>query len=399
MPEPLAAQSSAKRTSVNGASVTSPAQKGTVDVARRGGAVTVAFGGVWRIGASLVDADRAIEKVFTEGKVESIALAVHDLDAWDSLLLVAIQKIEVECAKRKIVVDHGGLPDSINKLLTLSEVRAEGGDPQHTVAPASLAVRVGVSTQKAMKACETFVTFLGEATIAFCRFLVGRARFRRSDLFLIIQQAGAQALPIVSLISVMIGLILAFVGAIQLRQFGVELYVANLVSIASLREMGAIMTAIIMAGRTGASFAAELGTMQVNEEIDALKTLGFDPMEFLVLPRMLALIVMMPLLCLYADALAILGGSIIGVGFLNLPWIEYWHQTQISMTLNNFLIGVSKSCVFGVVVALSGCLKGMNSGRSAAAVGLATTSAVVTAIVLIVALDGAFAVILDLLKL
>lgn len=384
---------------MNDPSVTPPAQKGTVDVARKGGAVTVVFSGNWRIGASLGEANRTIEKIFTDGKVEGVTLAVRDLDAWDSLLLVAIRKIEVECATRKIAADHSALPENICKLLALAELHAEGGDPQHAEPPSAFVVRVGIAVQKSFAAWETFVAFLGEATIAFCRFLLGRARFRRSDLFLIIQQAGAQALPIVSLISVMIGLILAFVGAIQLRQFGVELYVANLVSIASLREMGAIMTAIIMAGRTGASFAAELGTMQVNEEIDALKTLGIDPMEFLVLPRMLALMLMVPLLCLYADALAILGGSIIGVGFLNLPWIEYWHQTQISMTLNNFLIGICKSCVFGAVVALSGCLKGMNSGRSAAAVGLATTSAVVTAIVLIVALDGAFAVILDLLRL
>jgi phospholipid/cholesterol/gamma-HCH transport system permease protein len=398
------AQSSAKTISMNGTSVTSSAQKGTVVVSRNGGTVTVAFGGFWKIGASLAEATSAVGKLFADdksggGKIERMTLTVHDLDAWDSLLLVSIRKIEVEGARRKIAVDHSGLPESIRKLLALSEIRAEGGDPQHAIGTSSLAVRVGVATQAALSASETFVTFLGEATLSFGRFLIGRARFRGSDLLLVIQQAGAQALPIVSLISIMIGLILAFVGAIQLRQFGVQLYVANLVSIASLREMGAIMTAIIMAGRTGASFAAELGTMQVNEEIDALKTLGFDPMEFLVLPRMLALVLMMPLLCLYADALAILGGSIIGIAFLDLPWIEYWHQTQISMTLNNFLIGIAKSCVFGVVVALSGCLKGMNSGRSAAAVGLATTSAVVTAIVLIVAIDGAFAVILDMLRL
>jgi phospholipid/cholesterol/gamma-HCH transport system permease protein len=166
-----------------------------------------------------------------------------------------------------------------------------------------------------------------------------------------------------------------------------------------LREMGAIMTGIIMAGRTGAAFAAELGTMQVNEEIDALKTSGFDPMEFLVLPRMLALIAMMPLLCLYADVLGIAGGALIGVTILGLPWVEYWNQTQNAMTLGNFVIGLSKASVFGVIIALSGCLKGMRSGRSASAVGLATTSAVVVAIVLIVAADGLFAVVLNLLNL
>ena len=375
------------------------AEKGTVRIAREGERVTVAFAGAWRIGSTFPRADKVVEQIVAQGRVADVTLTGKELSAWDSLLLLAIQKIEAACAERKISVRRDDLPKSVRTLLALTEIHAGDSAPKPQLPPPSFVDRVGLAAEGVIDSVETFISFLGSATIAFGRFLIGRARFRRSDLALVIQATGIQALPIVSLIAVLIGLILAFVGAIQLRQFGVQLYVANLVAIAMLREMGAIMTAIIMAGRTGAAFAAELGTMQVNEEIDALQTLGFDPMEFLVLPRMLALIVMMPLLCLYADVLGILGGAAIGVGMLGLPWVEYWHQTQNALTLNNFLIGIAKSCVFGVVIALAGCLKGMTSGRSAASVGLAATSAVVVAIVLIVALDGGFAVILDLLGL
>jgi phospholipid/cholesterol/gamma-HCH transport system permease protein len=201
---------------------------------------------------------------------------------------------------------------------------------------------------------------------------------------LTLQQCGIQALPIVSLISLLVGLILAFVGAVQLMMFGAQIYVASLVGIAMVRVMGAIMTGIIMAGRTGAAFAAQLGTMQVNEEIDALKTLGISPMEFLVLPRMLALTLMMPLLCLYADLMGILGGLIVGVGMLDLSAVEYFNQTKASVTLTYFWIGLFHSAVFGVLVALAGCLRGLQCGRSASAVGDAATSAVVTGIVSII---------------
>jgi phospholipid/cholesterol/gamma-HCH transport system permease protein len=238
---------------------------------------------------------------------------------------------------------------------------------------------------------------LGEATIAFGRFVVGKAKFRRTDLWLTIQQCGADALPIVSLISFLVGMILAFVGAVQLALFGAQIYIANLVGIAMAREMGAIMTAIIMAGRTGAAFAAQIGTMQVNEEVDALTTMGISPMEFLVLPRMLALIVMMPLLCLYSDLVGILGGFVVGTGMFDISFTQYMEQTRLALNLTHFSIGVFKSAVFGVVVAIAGCLRGMESGRSASAVGDAATSAVVTSIVLIIVLDGIFAVVTNII--
>jgi len=182
--------------------------------------------------------------------------------------------------------------------------------------------------------------FIGEAFIAVPRFVGGRATFRGSDLLLFLQESGSQALPIVSLISMLVGLIPAFVGAIQLQTFGAQIYVADPVGIAMVRVMGAIMTGIIMAGRTGAAYAAQLGTMQVNEEIDALKTLGISPMEFLVLPRMLALSLMMPLLCIYADIMGILGGLIVGVVMLDIDPIVYLNETRAAVGLTNVWIGL-----------------------------------------------------------
>ena len=229
--------------------------------------------------------------------------------------------------------------------------------------------------------------------------MVDQARYQKSELLLLIQDTGANAFWIVSLISFLVGMILAFVGAVQLAQFGAGIYVANLVGLAMTREMGAMMTAIIMAGRTGAAFAAQLGTMRVNEEIDALSSMGIDPMEFLVVPRMLALMVMMPLLALYADLLGIMGGMVVGIGMLDLGVFEYIEQTRRSVSLTQINIGVIKAVVFGVLVAVAGCLRGMQCGNSSQAVGMAATSAVVTSIVLIIVTDGLFAVVLNVLGL
>ncbi len=239
--------------------------------------------------------------------------------------------------------------------------------------------------------------FLGEATLAFGRLVRGQARFRARDFWLLVQQAGADALPIVTLISFLVGTIFAFVGAVQLERFGATIYVADLVGIAIVREMGAVMTAIVMAGRTGAAYAAQLGTMKVTQEIDALTTMGFSALDFLVLPRMLALCLMMPLLCLYADALGVLGGSLIGIGMLHLPPATYFNQTFNAVALSDLGGGVLKASVYGVLVAIAGCLRGLQSGSSSSAVGDAATSAVVTGIVAIIVACGIFAVVFYIL--
>src|SRR4029079_18763192 len=221
------------------------------------------------------------------------------------------------------------------------------------------------------------LSFLGEMTVTFVRLFGMKARYRASDLFLLIQQCGAQALPIVTLISFLVGVILAFVGAVQLKQFGAQIYVANLVGVAMTREMGALMTAILMAGRTGAAFAAELGTMKVTQELDALTTAGFSVLEFLVLPRVLALVLMMPLLCLYADVIGVFGGAVIGVVMRNLWWTLYLGQTIHALQLSEIVGGVFKGAVYGGLIAFAGCFRGLEAGSSASAVGRAATSAVV----------------------
>ena len=228
---------------------------------------------------------------------------------------------------RSIAVDRGGLPDGVRRLLDLARAVPETEGARREVQHLDILERVGTVSIGYERSVVDSLDFIGEVILAFGRMMRGQARFRRSDLMLEIQQCGADALGIVALISYLVGIILAFMGAIQLSQFGAQIYVADLVGIGVTREMGAMMTAIIMAGRTGAAFAAALGTMKVTEEIDALSTMGISPLEFLVLPRMIALILMMPLLCLYSDLIAIFGGATIGSLMLGISLTVYLHET------------------------------------------------------------------------
>lgn len=361
------------------------------------GQATLTLSGDWLIGGRYPSFSDLQAGFAALSGVHGLNFETRGLASWDSGFLTFLLRLLEYCKQAHIEVALDGLPPGAQKLLHLATAVPERQGARRSSAAEPFLTRVGKETMAAWRAMGEMSGFLGEACIAFGRLLRGKARFRLVDLALIIQECGASALPIVTLISVLIGLILAFVGAIQLRQFGAQIYIADLVGIAMAREMGAIMTAIIMAGRTGAAFAAQLGTMQVNEEIDAFTTLGFSPMEFLVLPRMLALILMMPLLCVYADVLGILGGAIVGVGLLGITPTEYYIETIHGVGLGDFAIGIFKSAIFGVVVAIAGCLRGIQSGRSASAVGEAATSAVVMAIVLIIVLDGIFAVVTDTL--
>jgi phospholipid/cholesterol/gamma-HCH transport system permease protein len=358
----------------------------------------IELSGGWLSRRGLPDPAAVVRELPMGTQLRSLDFDTRRVTAWDSGLVTFVMKLLAAAAARGVVTDRSGLPDGVGRLLALAEAVPEkqtsrGGERQPWL------VRVGRWAMASGAAVTGGLTFLGDSVLAFAALLRGRARFRTSDLFLIIQECGPRALGIVSLISFLIGLILAFVGAVQLQQFGASIYVANLVAIAMTREVGCIMTAIVMAGRTGAAFAAQLGTMNTNQEIDALSTMGISSMEFLVLPRVLALILMMPLLTVYADLVGILGGAVVATGMLGLSPREYFEQTRGAVHLTDFFIGVVKSAVFGIVVALAGCFRGMQSGRSAAAVGLAATSAVVTAIVVLIVLDGGFAVLLNVLGL
>jgi phospholipid/cholesterol/gamma-HCH transport system permease protein len=269
----------------------------------------------------------------------------------------------------------------------------EKADAARKAATPSFLQRVGESGLAAWTGGAAMLSFLGESVVASLKLVRGRAQFRWSDTLMVIQQCGPEALGIVALINFLIGMILAFVGATELAQFGASIYTADLVAVATVREMACIMTGIIICGRTGAAFAAQLGTMKVNQEIEAFQTFGISPFEFLVLPRMLALILMMPLLCIFADLIAIIGGFLVSTLMLDVSPLLYLDRTVESIRLSTFLIGVLKGGFFGVIVALTGCLRGMQCGTNAAAVGMATTSAVVTGITWIIASDGIFAVI------
>ena len=347
------------------------------------GTLRLALAGDWRLGRGIPEPGRVLGEVEQGPPPRKVIFDTRALAGWDSGLLTFLRALLSRFAQLGVEVDERGLPDGVRRLLALAaavparmDVRAESRMP--------FLARVGDVALAAWRAGGETLAFVGDAFLSVVRLLTGRARFRRSDFLLVVQDCGARALPIVSLVNLLVGLILAFVGAIQLRAFGAQIYVADLVGIGTVREIAAIITGVIMTGRTGASFAAELGTMQVNEEIDALRTLGIPPMDFLVLPRLLGLTLMMPLLCLYADVMGILGGLIVAVTMLDIGATQYYLETRRVIHLGDLSLGLFMGGVFGVLIAVTGCMRGLGSSRSASGVGQATTSAVVTGIVSIV---------------
>jgi phospholipid/cholesterol/gamma-HCH transport system permease protein len=369
------------------------AERGDVSVTRTpDGTLQVRLAGAWRLRGALPTLDALEHELAAAPPPRALTFDVRGLEAWDSSLLTFLVRVQEESERRGVRIDPSGLPDGVGRLLKLAEAVPERKDARGHEKAVPWIERIGLAALSAYDAAREFLAFLGEVSIGMWHLIRGRARLRVSDLLVFMQEAGAQALPIVSLISFLVGTILAFVGAIQLEQFAAQIYVADAVGIGMAREMGAMMTAIVMAGRTGAAYAAQLGSMTVTQEIEALKTMGISPLEFLVLPRMIALSLMMPLLCLYSDLLGILGGYAVGRGMLGISGRVYFNQTVNAVDLGDVLGGVFKASVYGILIAVAGCLRGLQSGRSASAVGEATTSAVVTGIVLVICACGIFAV-------
>jgi len=296
---------------------------------------------------------------------------------------------------KNIKINFQSLPKGMQGLLKLAYSVPEREGARKQKQKISWIEKIGNSVLGAKAETLNLVTFLGELILSSWTILKGKGRFRFIDLMTYIQECGPASFPIVSLISFLVGLILAFVGALQLSLFGAQMYLADLVGLGMTREMGALMVGIIMAGRTGSSYAAQIGTMNVNNEIDALKTMGFHPMEFIVMPRMIALIIVMPLLCLYADFMGMLGGATVAIGLFDISTTEYWVRTELAVNFKDILVGVFKASIFGILIAYSGCIRGMQCGRSASAVGDAATSAVVTAIIFIVISDSLITIIFN----
>ncbi|MGH7870879.1 MAG: MlaE family lipid ABC transporter permease subunit [Candidatus Binatia bacterium] len=255
-----------------------------------------------------------------------------------------------------------------------------------------LAEEIGQATVDLWRDIHVLIAFVGELVAALLYAALHPRSVRWRDALAVAESAGVNALPIVALVSFLMGLIMAFQAAVPLRQFGAQLFVANLIGLSMLRELGPLMTAIILAGRSGSAFAAELGTMKVREEIDALTTMGLDPVRFLVVTRVVAAVVMTPLLTIFADLLGLFGGSVV-MRSLGFPLITYFHQVQYAVTYGSLVGGLVKSFVFGILVAGIGCLRGLQTGSGATAVGESTTRAVVSGIILITITDGIFSVV------
>jgi len=340
--------------------------------------------GSWLLANSPPSISDIEQQLNASSKIRKLSFNGAAVTEWDTGLLTFLARVYQLAGDHGIDIDPDGLPDGARRMMTLATAVPPKEDTgKHSEEPPLLEY-IGRMVQAMWRAAPEMLHFLGEITLSLGRLVRGTAQFRRSDLMLVIYDVGPQALPIVALISFLVGLIVAYMGAVQLAQFGAQIYIANLVGLGMTRETGALMTGIIMAGRTGSAFAAQLGTMQVNEEIDAYRTLGFNPVDFLVLPRMLALVLVMPLMVLYSDIVGITAGMFVSVTSFDISTYEYYQQTVQAMEWRHIWVGVIKGTVYGMLIAFAGCLRGMQCGRSAQAVGEATTSAVVTSILFIV---------------
>jgi len=364
-----------------------------IDVRTAAGGMDVALAGDWQIAAARPSWSAAVGA----DRPARVRLAMDGVGSWDSSLLLFVAEAQAWCRSRGIGCDIAALPEKTRALLAQLEAASIPGTapPPHQE---NFLVTVGIAARDVAAKGNAIVQFVGECTLGLVQLALRPRKFRWRDCIEQMQQCGAMALPIVSLISVLVGLTLAYQAAVELRQFGADIYVADLVGLSIVREMGPMMTAVIVAGRTGAAFAATLGNMRANEEIDALETLGISPVAFLVLPRLVALGLMMPLLALYANAVGIIGGMIVGKGVLQIPPSAYWIETQSIVDLHDVTTGLVKATAFGLLVGFAGCLCGLRAAPSAAGVGRATTSAVVTALLLIIVADALFAVIFNLLR-
>ena len=356
-----------------------------------GGVLVVVVSGVWRI-----TAPRPTWVGFLAGRTPPrVRVEVAGLEKWDSSLLLFLFEVQQWCRVAGVDCNLEDVPQKMRTLLGQLETAQATSVPFNR--SESFLTSVGAATLETSRKVAEFSRFVGDFVLSTVQFVRSPHKFRWRDCLNEMQQCGAMALPIVSLISFLVGVTLAYTGAIVLRQYGGDIFIADLIGLSMVREMGAMMTAVVLAGRTGAAFAATLANMKANEEVDALETLGISSVHFLVLPRMLAMLLMMPLLTLYANALGILGGMAVALGLLSISPTAYWVEMLTIVDMSDLSVGVIKGVAFGFIVGLAGCLRGLQADRSAVGVGQAATSAVVTAILLIIIADAIFAVIFNIL--
>lgn len=361
------------------------------------GTVRLVFSGSWQLRERLPSLDPLRKALRKRAGVRPHRLVIEtaELGPWDSALAVYVISARELASRHAIPCDITALPAPVVRLVEEGDVREA---PRAAKARRKLlTTRLGEKTHGAVAVLHQHLRFFGECIQALVRIIVRPHLFRWGEALEQMRRCGASALPIVGLISALVGVIMAFVAALQLRQFGADIFVADLVGLAVFREMGPMMAAIVLTGRTGAAYAAELGNMVLGEEVDALETFGVRPVDFLVAPRLLALVLMMPMLTLYANFLGVIGGAVVAQSVLDIVPAAYFVEMQTAVTLSDIGTGLIKSVAFGWIVAYSGCFRGMRAGRSSVAVGEATTGAVVMGILFIIISDALFTVVFSFL--
>lgn len=378
----------------------SPTRQAPVPVERNAeaGTLIVRPSGEWSISRGLSDA-KNLERELAAGTrdIRALLFDCSGVTSYDTSLICCLLRCISVCREKEIPADLTTLPGDIRRMVELAlSPTGNVRQARESFDESNVFFRIGEYVTHTVKSGIAQLNFLGETMCAFGNFLRGNARCRMRDTLYFIQRCGVDALPIIALISFITGMILAYIGAMQLEQFGAIIYVVSLIAIAMFREMGVIMTSVIMCGRTGSAFAAQIGSMQASEEISALRVLGISPVEYLVLPRIIALTLMMPILTFFSNVIGLLGGFAVVSGMGVTP-DQFWHMTVVTMNLDHLFSGLIKSVFFGWLVAWAGCYRGMTAGKNSLAVGEAATAAAVHGITLIVIGDGVFAVIFNVL--
>ena len=370
-----------------------PSQQGlspSIDIVVQEALIQVQFAGEWTLVRKRPDCLKQLEesKIGPSG-FSKISFDGSRLASWDSSFLLAVQGLIAWAQSQQLEYSTDRLPEGVLRLLSIAH---EGTCFSSNQAESRSTPAFWDYISKLGRSWLAWQRLVGELAQALCACLCGRFRFQRKDFVELVHETGLKALGIVSLLSFLTGLIIAFIGIVQLQKLGADLYVADLVGLAMTRELGALMVGVIMAGRTGAAFAAQIGTMRVNEELDAFESFSIAPVAFLVVPRVLASMLMLPLLGAWACLMGILGGLLVSLSLTDLGFIQYVHELQYAVSLGDFLGGLFKCWVFSFIVAMTGCFQGLQCGRDARSVGQAATAAVVSGITWIVLADAVLAI-------
>ncbi len=365
---------------------------------REPGHLLIAAGGIWSI-ASISALDERLDRL-EGGTARAARIDLAKLESLDTagawVLHRTVRRLQAEGLEVELI----GVRPAHQSLLE----RVEAGDVENELERERLnpfmvlVERIGHASVDAVREGRDLLSFLGETTLTALHSLMRPSRIRLVALFAHLERTGLDALPIIGLLSFLIGVVVTYQGADQLRQFGAEIFTVNLLGVSILREMGILLTAIVIAGRSGSAFTAQIGTMQVNQEIDAMRALGLNPIEILVLPRMFALLIALPLLAVFADLMGLAGGALMSYLVLDISLVQFLERLKNVVPVSNFWIGVIKAPVFGYLIGLVGCREGLMVSGSAESVGRQTTKAVVVSIFLVIVADAVFSIIFSVLR-